>query len=231
MAEVSRMTEQYFGLERRDSGRIVISGLSVVGETIPELSLGPGKPPDLVYGIENSIFERCEVQPGKFRIQRGVELRNVTFDHVYSSSGITISASAVLDRVVFRGRCGDLWVRPDEKPDRRIEEWADSRKLTTTQMIDISHHEGGEVVLLGVPVEKVKMDPDRHVLIRSGWSDSVEWASLGIPPESFWPIAVQYVSGFGVLEGILSLPSKRGRDYGQTLDEMGMLIDAGVIPR
>jgi len=232
---MSKYTEDRLGLGADQSGKKKVSGSRFEGQLFEEWVLGPVREIGDYCVIENSEFINCTVKPGEFVVHEGVVLRQVLFDHVVSSEPMTISTNAVLDHVTIRGRAatGGLWVKPDEVLDpgreARLREWAKRSTEDVDVMMDIADYWGPEATILGLPAEKVVVDPARHVTVRASWSERIDWKHLDIGPTSFWRLNLRYMRAFGVEVGIFSLPPKEDKKRDRTMQEMGRLQECGVL--
>jgi hypothetical protein len=204
------------------------------GHSFTEFSLGPVREIGDVCVIENAELVDCTVQPGEFAIRAGVVLKHVVFETVSSRDSMIISSNAVFENVVIKGqpRSGGIWVRPDDVFDAAKQasfcEWAGLQVSKIETMLDVSEFRGQEVTILGWPVDKVRIDSNKHVVLHSRWREELDWDAMGISRSSFFRISLQYMRGFEVEEGIFSLPNENNRKFEQTMDELQVLREAGV---
>lgn len=195
-----------------DQKRKTLSQVEIVNAHITSFDVGSNLKADEEIRIEDVIFSRCQIGPGRFEIGAGVSLSRVVFDNVSSPASLVISSDALLDRVVLRGKPknGGLWLRPDEVFDAiRSEQYrktAANHAMKTQLMLDIADYEADHIEVLGIPIEKVKFDESKHVVVRKEMGDGVDWATLGIPPSSFWRICLLRLHTFEVDVGIFGLP-------------------------
>lgn len=195
-----------------DQKRKTLSQVEIVNAHITSFDVGSNLKADEEIRIEDVIFSRCQIGPGRFEIGAGVSLSRVVFDNVSSPDSLVISSDALLDRVVLRGKPknGGLWLRPDEVFDEiRSEQYrktAANHAMKTQLMLDIADYEADHIEVLGIPIEKVKFDESKHVVVRKEMGDGVDWATLGIPPGSFWRICLLRLHTFEVDVGIFGLP-------------------------
>lgn len=211
------------------------SGQIFTGQRFETLSLGPNKNLDRVVEITDCRFVNCRIAPGEFVFRAGVALRRVVFEDVTASDGLVISANAFLDRVVMKGRrnSGGLWIKPDEVTDPalalRYKEWLRVASEGVDCMLDISEFDAPEISVMGLPLSKVVINKERHVVIRRSWRKAVDWAGLGIGPTSFWRIRIGYIDGFDVDEGVFGLPSASHKNYATVMGELSALRRLGFV--
>jgi hypothetical protein len=144
---------------------------------------------------------------------------------------MTISCNALLDRVVIcgSGKLGGLWIKPMESVDpvaaRSIHEKVAKMSFDVKVMIDISQYDGGELEILGLPEEKILIDPAKHIVIRRS-KNRIDWDALSIPNHSLWRIRYSRLDDFKVDVGVYDIP-KVGEDD-EALAELELLRDAGI---
>lgn len=211
-----------------------LSGSYFEGQNLDSVLLGPGDPPNALVSMEDSVFSKCKIK-GEFRVAPGVMLKNVLFDNVWSSDGLTVSTQAVLDQVVVKGGRGGsgLWIKPSEFVEAQIrdryEQWAHEASQSVEWMIDFSELDGNEVEVVGLPASKLRWNMDRHILIESQWTKSEAWKALDLPITSFWRMRLKRLELFGAAEGVYSIPNQSDKKYAQFKDEMSRLIAAGLL--
>lgn len=113
----------------------------------------------------------------------------------------------------------------DERYHHRLDEALSSIELA----LDISDYWGGEVTILGYPIEKIAINPCFHVAVFADWKSKVDWSQLSIPPNSFWRMRLRYLNKLNYEEGVFSLPSESDRRFKETRTEAGILRDVGVL--
>ncbi|POH85870.1 hypothetical protein CJ026_002440 [Ralstonia pickettii] len=157
------------------------------------------------------------------------------FDDVRSADMLTVSTQAVLDRVVVRGGRGavGLWVKPSEfatSSDRQdCEAWAATRQSASSWMLDFSELESKEVEVVGLPLDKLRWNTERHVALKLERFQGGAWKALNLPPTNFWRARLRRLELFGVAEGVYSLPLEADKRYAQTKEEMLYLVREGIL--
>lgn len=228
------LTEEVLGVLTDDQGNKYLHGQRFVDKTFAELVFGPVKTPGLDYVVEECKFINCQVRPGTYEVNDGVLLKNVLFDNVICGDMFTISSNAVLDRVIIRGgaKSRGLWIKPlevlDPALDRAFRAWAAEETKHVSMMLDISEYRGWEVEILGLPIEKVVIDPNQHFVVTRKWHE-VDWDRLGISRTSFWRITLMRLDDFEVETGIYTLPRKGERKFEQRMQELEKLKDIGLL--
>lgn len=227
------MTEESLGVIEDASGNRSLSNARFAKRSFPAFSIGPVFDLSKQFLFQNTEFVQCNVGPGEFAIRAGVVFRNVVFDSIDAVKGMQISTNTVFDRVTFKSRCTTtLWIRPDEvfdpTRDKLLRDWVTERISNIDVMVDISGF-WGSVEIVGWPTDKITIDPARHVRVKAGWKESVDWKKLEIEPMSFWRVTARFVQIWGVPEGIYSLPLPDDQGYKRTMAEMAKLRDAGVM--
>lgn len=59
-------------------------------------------------------------------------------------------------------------------------------------MLDISQFDGKEIEVRDLPASQIKYNPERHVVVRASWLESIEWddvvsdSSIESEPVGFW---------------------------------------------
>jgi hypothetical protein len=111
--------------------------LNLVNARLPQLVIGPGRPPESAVTVQRCTFSRCMVE-GNFAIYPGAVLHDVTFEDINSPDAMIVGTETVLRRVVVRGgkRNSSLFVKPiatdqfgaDRK--RELDAWIAAREDT-----------------------------------------------------------------------------------------------------
>jgi hypothetical protein len=201
-------------------------------EILERLLIGPGELPDHVVSVENCSFIKCKVK-GEFRIAPGVKLQNVIFEDVISPDLMTINTQAVLDRVVVKGgaKTKGLWVKPAIIEDRDVSnefsEWVRRSSNAVDWMLDFSGYEGGEIEVVGLPLNKIKWNTDRHIVINLDWSKTEVWQRLALPITGFFRLRMKRLQTFGVNSGVYSLPDISSKLYASAREELSKIISSG----
>lgn len=203
-------------------------------EKLDCLVIGPGIVPDGMVVLENCSFERCVIC-GDFRIARYSVVSNVLFNDVRSPDSLTISNEAVLDNVVVKGgrKCAGLWVKPSgtlNTLEREIAKtWASVLAKDISTMLDFSGLEENEVEVVGLPLSKLRWNPEQHIALRREKFKGIDWDAMGISKNSYWRIWAKRLALFDASEGVFSLPLKSDKKYDQTLAEMLILSESGLL--
>lgn len=203
-------------------------------ETLEELLLGPGAPPGSVVSMRDCSFIDCVVL-GQFRVAAGVVLENVWFENIRAPDSLTISAQAVLSNVTVKGRqgCAGLWVKPSnfstEAERQQFEDWAVSNSKATPLMLDFSGLSSAEVEVVGLPLEKLRWNAERHAALRLERVRSDTWSRLKIGPTSFWRLRAKRLQVFGAKEGVFSLPLESQKIDAQSMEETFLLRREGIV--
>lgn len=166
--------------------------------------------------IENCSFVGCNVTNGAFTIMKGSILKNVSFVDFDCGEAMHISAEAILDNVKIVGSNTPkmVWIRPQDNGYSKMDECRLS--------LDLSGYEG-EVSITGFPVDKVKINTVHQVVIKANLLKAVDWKGLGLSALSYWKMMAKKASVDGSEAGIFSLPSKTGRNYERSMNELNIL--------
>lgn len=206
-------------------------------QSIEYIQMGPGTPPDSVVRLKDCSFVKCEVQ-GAFLIYSGCELDTVTFDNVKHADMITMSCHSIFKHVTFKGvmKSGGLWIKPLDTSNpnrlRLCEEWTAKAWETIDWMLDISDFDAKEIEIVGIPATKVRINPERQIVVRREWGDSEAWKELKLPVLSFWGQRLLRVRKvFNVPDGVYSLPRPKDKIFEQAMHELKLLTDAGIVIR
>lgn len=214
-----------------------LAGTVFDGKTFEAISLGPVNVPEQRMLIHDVVFRNCEIKSGEFVIRSGVEVERVVFDGVESQDSLVISTHAYISEITLKGapKHGGLWVRPDEmfNPSeyQRLSEWVQNKihESKSSFMLDITDYRSSNIEILGLPPDKIRYNPDFHVLIEAAWRDTVDWTGLGVSLRGFWGMCLLRIRDFGVDCGVFDLPGPDDRQHRQVLDEAATLRGAGVI--
>lgn len=233
---MSQYTENALGFNKESNvGRKIITKREFSNITFSEFVLGPVKNAGDEIRLSDVAFLNCNVMPGPFVIRAGVSLERVIFDAVDSSDSMVISANSVLNSVVVKGspRKGGIWIRPDEifdaDEDYRLKKWVIEQSSSIEWMLDISAYDAEHIEIMGMPIEKVKFNPEKHVAIFAHAGVGVSWDALGIPRSSFWRISHRRLKTYNVESGIFGLPLKTDEIYEETIFELEKLRAVGFL--
>jgi hypothetical protein len=175
------------------------------------LVIGPAKQPGQVR-LANVVFSHCNVRPGCLAIRSGAHLKDVTFDSVLCAESVTVSTNALLDKVTFEGthKSGGLWVRPDEvfdeHADSALRAWVAEEFLGIEWMLDISRYDAEHVEVYGLPLEMIRWNPEKHIVIDCEDASSIDWAELGIPRHSPARLAFRRLRTYNQTKALVGLP-------------------------
>jgi hypothetical protein len=226
----SRTREGFSDCE--EPGCLQIAGRSFCLQSFGRISVGPCLPPRERIRLLDTEFRNCTVEPGEFSFRGGVELRRVEFDTVNSRDSLTISGDAALDHVVIRGRLksGGLWIRPDEAIDSTKQEvrkrWADAMSESIALHVDFSELDCRNVEVIGLPIHKLRFNPERHVAVRFEWLKSVDVSRL--QRSGFVHSSLRRLKTFGASEGVFAAPQRSSEAYAGFLRDAESLGDVGI---
>jgi hypothetical protein len=94
-------------------------------------------------------------------------------------------------------------------------------------MLDFTDYEGDEVEVVGLPLNKVRWNKDRHVVIRSEWMSTDAWVKLALPIAGFFRMRMRRLQTFCADEGIYSLPPVGSKLRAVAEDELKRMIEIG----
>ena len=226
-------TDSVLGIDSLATGQRGVSNKQFAGESFDQLVFGPNQEFGS-YVVSDCSFVKCTVVGRSFVVREGVVLRNVIFDSIDSYDPLTIYTTAVLDHVTIRGRSkrGGLWIKPPEEifdasRHKELTDWVSRCCEDIEVMLDISGYQQ-TVDIYGIPVEKVVIDPERHVILRRIWSGRLDWRALGLSKLSPWIDPLSRLDLINYEAGIYDLPSRLEGSPKQTLSELQLLRDAGI---
>jgi hypothetical protein len=207
-------TEKLLGMKIDGQSQRHLTARSYAKLKADEFVLGPPESWQDEYLIRDCSFKDCEIEPGALLILGGVELRNVVFDNMRARDHFTIYTDALFDNVTIRGnsKSAGLWIKPNEpgdlgSVDKRLSHRMESMASKVETMLDISEFFGEVNEILGLPVNKVKIDNARHVIIRQAMK--AEFEKRGVLKNMFWRILFSRLPLFGVEAGIFDVPSPK----------------------
>lgn len=160
--------------------------------------------------LKNCCFVRCKFGPIEFGVYEGVYLQNIVFDSIQNSGIAQISSKAILDHVVFRGkqRSGGLWVRDDTWGNEENRQYVEFAQSQIDLMLDISEYHAREIVVSGLPIHKIRYNPDTQLVFKRQWFNRVDWKSPGMPRLGwFFILAKKYT------EAVLQKPAQKEKFY------------------
>lgn len=182
--------------------------------------------------FRNVIVRNCQVR-GPFSIWEGAVLENVTFENI-SCAYMDFDIRAVLKgvKIVGKGKPQILRVKYID-PENTGEKWREGRRNTlksrhfdADESLDISEYDG-DVEIAGFPSRQVKINPQRHVVIRSALKTEVPWKELGIPKLSTWRDMA--MSNPECVDGVYSMPDQSEPNYANDMAELEILRSKGFV--
>ena len=156
--------------------------------------------------LKNITFNSCRTKY-TFRIGQYTVLENVKFTEFNCGDAMRIcSDHALLKGVVIEGRKYPkaLFIRPSIST-----EGGNGQFSYPDYSLDISNFYG-EVDIVGVNTDNVKIDPDRHVKFKVDRFDGVDWEALGIIGFSLIKIILRRTNNYGAKECIVDIASLEG---------------------
>lgn len=175
--------------------------------------------------VSDVLFDRCVVQSGVCVIRKGVVLRNVVMSDFLCRGGLHISAEAGLENcIISDNKSPSMLVIRSQLDESNIDEVGSGVRTA----LDISDY-SGEVSITGVPASLVKINPDRHVVIKAELLGAVDWKSSGLGPLSYWRLMAKKVLAENAVEGIFSFPSETASNYAKSVYELDILRKQGVV--
>ncbi|GEM_PF-1417004 len=212
-----------------------LSGHDFSKEKFKRLVFGPANPlTGSPVDVSDCSFVSCDAG-GEFAIAHGVSMRSTLFDGVRASDGMMVSSASILDGVVVKGgrKSASLWCKPpygnDVSPG--IIEWAKRGIDSVGVAIDFSGLAAPETEVVGIPLSKLRWNPELHVPVSKAWEKHPSWADLALPANSFWRLLLQRLDDFDSDEGIFSMPLPGDRSYERKMEELVRIESAGLVRR
>lgn len=222
-----------FVLNNRDGGKY-LEGKTFRDENFKEVSIGPSWPPGKIQLVDVA-FENCKIEPGRFNVSAGVRLKNVIFKSIKSRGHLTVSSNAVLDNVVLNGKYPKkgIWICPDEvfneTKDVEYKKWVENEYKKIDCALDIQNYEADEILIYGIPVAKIKFNPDKHIVLKRLKELSL-LKKIEIPGDgAYLKIAIQQLDTYGVDEAVVGLPLGNQERYLNCVEELKILRLNGII--
>jgi hypothetical protein len=203
-----------------------LRGLNLVGDELSFFPLGPAAS-DAQVVLSDSTFTSCRIMQSSPRVYSGVQIDNVVFDDLNLCDDLIISSSTFVSRLTFRGRIngGSLWIKPDERalvlPEGLHRSLPDSR--TVDWLLDITDLDSPEVTVIGLDTEKIRINPDRHIVVDATSPDLPAWSDVSKRVTSFLWMSRRYLRGFDSPSGIFSIPSLDDDERKQFEEEVAEL--------
>jgi hypothetical protein len=193
------------------------------GITFADLSLNT--PNGTKVLLERVTFLRCRTDPGTCWIGGRSTLRDVVIDELECGDAMRFDGNCRFERVVLRQerRTGKLIIALS---DAGVTNNGDHDNWC----LDIAKF-NGEVVVIGLPADRVRINPDRHVIVHRHWRHQLDWVSLGLNRLGFIGITTKKLDSHGMATGIFSLPDpmENGRHHREALAEIDLLRRSGVL--
>ncbi len=205
-------------------GSYILAGKTYNEEVFKDFTVNPL--PGNIISIVNTEFNKCKVSIGTCMLMKGTVLKEVTFNDFNCGDALHISSEAILDKVKIIGPKFPkmIWIRPESQGDQRD----DHNKVSVEWMLDISNF-NGEVSITGLPVNKVKIDTEKQVIVGAEIFKKLDWKRLGLSSLSYWRLLAKKVEVDSSSEGIFSIPKKTDRDYERSINELKILRGLGHI--
>lgn len=182
--------------------------------------------------FRNVHFRNCQVR-GLFDVGDGAVLENVTFENIgcaYMDFDIRTVFKGV--KIVGKGKPQILRVKyidplnTGEKRREGLRKTLKSRHFDADESLDISEYDG-DVEIAGLPSRQVKINPHRHVVIRSALKTEVPWNELGIPKLSTWRDMA--MGNPECVDGVYSMPDPSEPNYANDMAELAILRSKGFV--
>lgn len=193
------------------------------GVTFADLSLNT--PTGTTLLLERLSFLRCKIDPGTCWIGGHATLRDVVIEDLECGDAMRFDSNCRFERVVLRQKKqkGKLFITPGDAGlpyNDDLDSWC----------LDITEFNGSEVVVVGLPTDRVRINPDRHVIVRRNWRYQIDWALLGLNRLGFIGITTKKVDVHARDAGIFSLPDpvENNRHYQEAVAEIDLLRRAGI---
>ena len=171
--------------------------------------------------IENCNFINCKSFPGACVISSQFKLKNVLFSNFDCGKEMNIHHDSLLENVTISGVNPKLL---SIKPSLDIFE-PNQGYSTIETVLDITRYEG-EVKIIGIPSSKVKINKDKHFIVKSSWKTDVDWSTFD--QFSFIKSCVKSVIFNQNEEGIFSLPSDKSKIYPEAKDALEKLKQQSI---
>lgn len=149
---------------------------------------GPGDPFSGGVEVESCKFISCSTE-STFSITHGVRMRHVLFDDIRAPDAMLIFAATVLQDVIIRGgkKAAALWCKPPSQGDVSDDllEWSRTEMAKVDLAIDFSGLSARDSEVVGIPLSKLKWNPEIHIAVSLSWKESVHWDELQLSPWSY----------------------------------------------
>lgn len=216
------------------SGRRSLIGGNYSDRKFERLLFGPGDPFSGGVDVKDCKFISCSTD-STFSITHGVHMRHVLFDEIRAPDVMLVSAATVLQDVVIRGgkKAAALWCKPPSEGDvsDALLEWSKAEMAHVELAIDFSELSARDSEVVGIPLSKLKWNPEIHIPVSLSWRDSVHWDDLELSPRSYWRINLMRLRDFNCSEGVFTIPFPGDRNYELKMDELARIESAGILKR
>lgn len=97
--------------------------------------------------------------------------------------------------------------------------------------IDFSGLAAPDSEVVGIPLSKLKWDPEIHIPVSLSWKDSEHWNDLELSPRSYWRMNLLRLRDFNCTEGVFTAPFPGERNYEIKMEELARIESAGILKR
>lgn len=185
--------------------------------------------------FRNVIFRTCKVLETSLYMRDGAVLEDVIFENL-DCRRLQFDFRVVMKMVKFiGGRAQDIlrvkYFDPfsaGEKLKEGRRQALQTRQFAVDESLDVSEFYG-EVEIAGFPASRVKIDPERQIVIRRTLKNDVAWDDLGIPKTSAWRMMA--ASNPDCEDAVYSIPYPSEEGYEEAMAELEILRSAGYIAR
>ena len=212
---------------------------SLIGRTYSRkkfnrLLFGPGDPFCGGVDVRDCEFVSCSTDT-RFAVSHGVHMQSVLFDEVRAPDAMIVSSATVLQNVVVRGgrKAAGLWCNPplDGDVSEALLEWSRGGMAGVGLAIDLSGLAAPDSEVVGIPLSKLKWNPEIHIPVSTSWETSDCWGELDIPQKSFWRIPISRLRDCNCSEGLFTIPFPGDRGYEVKMEELARIESAGLLKR
>ncbi|MET4618014.1 hypothetical protein ABIA71_003617 [Stenotrophomonas sp. 2619] len=198
------------------------------------LLFGPGDPFCGGVDVRDCEFVSCSTDT-RFAVSHGVHMQSVLFDEVRAPDAMIVSSATVLQNVVVRGgrKAAGLWCNPplDGDVSEALLEWSRRGMAGVGLAIDLSGLAAPDSEVVGIPLSKLKWNPEIHIPVSTSWESSDCWGELDIPQKSFWRIPISRLRDCNCSEGLFTIPFPGDRGYEAKMEELARIESAGLLKR
>jgi hypothetical protein len=215
-------------------GRRSLIGRKYFKRKFERLLFGPGDPFCGGVDVRDCEFVSCSTD-SRFAISHGIHMQSVLFDEVRAPDAMMISSATVLENVVVRGgrKAAGLWCNPPFEGDvsQALLEWSKAGMAGVELAVDLSGLAAPDSEVVGIPLSKLKWNPEIHIPVSTDWENSEHWEELDIPRKSFWRIPISRLRDCNCSEGLFTVPFPGDRDYETKMEELARIESAGILKR